>query len=234
MRSTSMGNFKVETSHPIATESLDTMFPGGTMHDSSVNLNFNRIIYELFPKKPLFVMDLGCAGGGMVRTFLDDGHVALGLEGSDYSTLWDGPGGTEAERARRKPGKRAEWANIPDHLFTADITRPFKIYWDNSPAKFDVITAWEVMEHIPEEGLPQLAKNVHNHLAGGGLWVVSVSTQQGFHHVTVKPREWWLKRMGELGFSHREGVHARFTLDDWVRGPRQNAPDSFHLCLGCV
>ena len=34
---------------------------------------------------PLRVLDIGCAGGGFVRSLIDDGHFAVGLEGSDLS-----------------------------------------------------------------------------------------------------------------------------------------------------
>jgi hypothetical protein len=165
--------FRVATDHPVAVESRDHTHPGGTMHDSSTNPAFNKKLYELFPGRKLMALDLGCAGGGFVRSLLDDGHEAVGLEGSDYSLRWDGPGGTEAERARRKPGRRAEWANIPDNLFTADITKPFVVDADatgvaamwftgkrGSLASFDVVTAWEVMEHLPEAGCRRSCENV--------------------------------------------------------------------------
>jgi 2-polyprenyl-3-methyl-5-hydroxy-6-metoxy-1,4-benzoquinol methylase len=121
-------NYRVITDHPVALDSEDHQIPGGTMHDNSTNPVFNRKLYQLLSHLPkLRVMDLGCAGGGFVKSLVDDGHEAIGLEGSDYSLHWDGPGGTEQERATRKPGKRAEWATIPDRLFTCDITRPFQV-----------------------------------------------------------------------------------------------------------
>ena len=48
------------------------------------NWRFNHNIGLLFPGRFIKVLDLGCAGGGMVHDFLDGGHVAVGLEGSDY------------------------------------------------------------------------------------------------------------------------------------------------------
>ena len=58
------------------------------------------------------LLDIGCSGGGFVRDLLDDGHIAIGLEGSDYS----------------KKSRRAEWAIIPDFLFTADVTGDVDIF----------------------------------------------------------------------------------------------------------
>jgi SAM-dependent methyltransferase len=226
-------HFRVVTDHPVALDSDDHVRPGGTMHDNSRNRRFNRAAYALFPpgRHPLKILDLGCAGGGFVKDCLDDGHHAVGLEGSDYSTKWDGPGGTPQERASRRPGRRAEWATIPDNLFTADITRPFAITADGAPARFDLVTAWEVMEHIREDALPALCHNVRKHLAPDGLWVMSVSPQPGDYHVCVHDRPWWLRVMAANGFLHRDELLPHFTPDDWVRGPRQNAPGSFHLIV---
>jgi SAM-dependent methyltransferase len=213
------------------------------MHDDSRNARFNAKLYSLLgERRSLRVMDLGCAGGGFVKDLVNDGHDAIGLEGSDYSTKWDGPGGTEQERATRKPGRRAEWATIPDRLFTCDITRRFEVlsgemnhpdgeYFYGGAATFDVITAWEVMEHLPEERLPTLVDNVLRHLKPEGLWIMSVSSQSGGpHHQTVKSREWWVTLFERHGLANdQEKVH--YFGDDWIRGPNQNAPQSFHLIL---
>jgi hypothetical protein len=62
------------------------------------------------------------------------------MEGSDYSLI----------------RKRAEWATIPDSLFTCDITEPFVL----AGPLFYLVTAWEVMEHISQERLPGLCNNI--------------------------------------------------------------------------
>jgi hypothetical protein len=87
------------------------------------------------------------------------------------------------------------------------------------------------MEHIPEAGLPQLCGNVVVHLQDQGLWIASVSTlNKPPHHVTVKAKEWWLAMFANHGFENDEGIVSYFG-DDWVRGPLQNAPESFHVVL---
>jgi 2-polyprenyl-3-methyl-5-hydroxy-6-metoxy-1,4-benzoquinol methylase len=216
-----MAEYRVTTFCPVALDSRDHTQPGGTKNDNSTNLNFNRRLYEVLPSpRPLRILDLGCAGGGAVKTFLDDGQEAVGIEGSDYSLL----------------RKRAEWATIPANLFTADITRTFAVSVKNEQgewrgAKFDAVTAWEVMEHLAEDRLPVLCANVREHLAPGGIWVMSVSTQHGDHHVCLHPREWWLEMFDREGFVERPDLRARFGEDDWVRGPLRGAPESFHLIL---
>lgn len=218
--------YRIITANPVAFESRDHTHPAGTANDNSRNPKFNQ---KLFAKLPghLRVMDIGCSGGGFVKDMLDAGHDAVGIEGSDYSLV----------------RKRAEWATIPDNLFTADATKPFNIQYLNEGyddrneryshwegVAFDVVTAWEVMEHIPEDGLPQMIDNVKKHLATGGVWIMSVSTQRGFHHVTVRDRRWWLELFKSHGLKHLHDWVDYFG-NDWIRGPHQNAPDSFHLIL---
>lgn len=223
-----MSRFNVLTDHPVAWESRDHTHPGGTMMDNSRNHAFNEKLYALFPGRAMAVLDLGCAGGGFVKDCIDDGHAAVGIEGSDYSLV----------------RKRAEWATIPENLFTADITHPFRVQWGGDitdgrneecwageDVAFEAVTAWEVMEHIPEAGLPGLCDNVRRHLTADGLWIMSVSLQRGFHHMTVRPRTWWLGMFAREGFANRDDLVAYFQ-NDWVRGPLQGAPESFHLVLG--
>ena len=183
------------------------------MMDNSRWHRFNDKAYALFGgRKPLRVMDIGCSGGGFVKDCIDDGHLAVGLEGSDYSLI----------------RKRAEWATIPDNLFTCDATEPFQVLENGEPAKFDLITSWEMLEHLPQERLPQFFANVTRHLSADGLFIASVSTQQGFHHVCVMPEHWWLEQLKNGGLFHQNEYRGHFG-DDWIRGPRQNAPDSFHV-----
>lgn len=59
---------------------------------------------------------------------------------------------------------------------------------------------------------------------------MSVSLQDGFHHVTVKSRGWWLDMFDRNGFVNDQKIVDYFG-DEWVRGPKQNAPQSFHLCV---
>jgi SAM-dependent methyltransferase len=209
------------TQHPVAWESPDFVAPWGTKSDSSRNHRFNTKLYNLFSysREPLRILDLGCSGGGFVRDCVNDGCLAVGLEGSDYSQKM----------------KRAEWATIPHLLFTCDITKPFRLLLDDLPLTFDAITAWEVLEHIHSNDLPGLVENVKLHLRPGGFWVASVSPNNDFIdginlHQTVKPFEWWVNRMHELGLQHNSSYLDYFNTQ-YVRGPKFGAPGSFHLVL---
>lgn len=170
--------YNILTFHPIALDSLDHLHPHGTAQDNSNNPDFCSAIENLFGRK-VSVLDLGCSGGAMVRHFLETGHDALGLEGSNYSLVHN----------------RAEWPIIPNNLMTCDCSRPFLVLRKGIPATFDLITAWEVMEHIPEERLDIFLDNIKRHLAPGGVLVASIPFDQGEPseqwHVTWKSRIWW-------------------------------------------
>ena len=198
---------RIVTEHPLAAWSPDHIHPKGTATDSTVLPEFNKKLFSLIPGVRL--LDLGCAGGGLVCSVIKDGGFAVGIDGSDYSA---------------KTG-RAEWPCIPGNLFTADITRPFTLTEDDGQLLlFDVVTAWEVLEHIPQPLIPAMMANVAAHLKPDGLFICSISTEhdhwQGYdYHVTVHGEDWWAGAMAMLGWAERPDVFAYFD-PDWVRGPR--------------
>ncbi len=215
----------VNASRPVAYDSPDYKHPWGTRRDNSRNRRFNQKINFLYGRErgSIWVLDMGCAGGGFVKDCLDDGCVAVGLEGSDYS----------------KRMHRAEWRTIPEFLFTADITAPYEIKGEfesgTFPIKFEIVTCWEVIEHIAEKDLKQLADNVKKHLKPEGLWIMSVSTGDDIVngvnlHQTVKPYEWWVEKFKGFGLHHLP-QYVRYFNTQFVRGPKYMAYGSFHLVL---
>ena len=207
---------KVCTDHPVALNSPDHLHPWGTAHDNSRSPGFNDKLIALVPEHRRSILDLGCAGGAMVLDYLNEGWLAVGLEGSDYS----------------QKTNRSEWCNIGGtHLFTADVTQPFSIFVDDRPAWFQVITLWEVLEHIAEPDLEALFDNIAFHLDTGGLVIGSVSTREeapeGFPlHQTVQERDWWLRKFWQLGFVQRDSLVGYFG-NDMVRVDG----DSFYVVL---
>lgn len=197
--------FEVKTDYPVAYESADHLHPHGTKNDNTRAAFFIRKCEELFPeKKQLCFADLGCSGGGIVLDAVLRGHNAIGLEGSDYSLKH----------------QRAEWRLLKNRLFTCDISKPFHIQnADGSDAKFDVVSAWEVLEHIPEDGVSQLAKNVTNMLFPGGYFVATVSQVEDFEpesgaqlHVTIRPPQWWYSKFEEVGLVRVTGAFSPYDM----------------------
>lgn len=215
-----MSKITLKAEKEIAFDSPDHVMPLGTRTDNSKNQRFNNKLYHLFNKRAaITVLDLGCSGGGFVKNCLDDGCLAVGLEGSDYS----------------KKMRRAEWATIPDYLFTCDVTRQFELFEDGKPMQFDVVTAWEVMEHIKIKDLPTLIANVKKHLKPSGLWIMSVSPNEeiingAVLHQTVQDKEWWIEMLRKQGFTHLPEFDQYFNTQ-YIRGPKYGASGSFHLIV---
>jgi 2-polyprenyl-3-methyl-5-hydroxy-6-metoxy-1,4-benzoquinol methylase len=221
--------YSAETQRPVAIESADHKWPRGTAFDNSSNHNFNLKLYAFFNfRSDLRVMDLGCSGGGFVKSFLEDGYTAVGLEGSDWS----------------KKLRSGEWDTCPHHLLTCDITSAFNVRdRSGSLMTFHCITAWEVLEHIPVDKLPFLIDNIARHLADDGIFVGSVDTVPdsnpitgAVYHTTLQPKSWWLAQFAKANLV--ECDHHLFTTRDYVRGHGMGLTDwdpadgdGFHLVL---
>lgn len=214
----------VITKKPVAYDSPDHIAPWGTSRDNSANPLFNaKLARWIPPGEDLSVLDLGCAGGGFVKSIHDLNCLAVGIEGSDYS----------------KQRRRAEWASIPDNLFTADVTEPFEVVigghadgWRQ--VRFGVITAWELMEHIQTDRLPAVFRNIADNMRPDGVVIMSISPNEEIIdgvalHQTIQQKDWWIAMCLRRGFVHHEEMTDYFG-DDWVRGGA-NAPGSFHLVL---
>lgn len=215
---TLLPKFTLECTKPLASDSPDHLVPRGTKNDNSRNRLFNRKVELLLTRRPLRIIDFGCAGGGFVKDCIDDGHHAVGLEGSDYSLRIG----------------RAEWATIPQFLFTCDITAPLQLRDANGPVKVDLITGWEFMEHIPTDSIGAICANAAKHLNAGGLLIFSIADFRDeangvVYHQTVQPKAWWIDKFRTLGFTHHENL-AQYFGNDWIRGEYQGS-QGFHVVM---
>lgn len=176
---------KIVTEHPVAIHSADHINPKGAVNDNTHCLSFVKQIEQIITGL-INYLDLGCAGGGLVADFLSRGHCAYGVEGSN------------------KPQKLGlgEWKNISANLFTADLSKPMHFTASGALFKFDLITAWEVLEHFSETDINQLISNIHGNLKPGGYFIASVASfPDPPYHITIQPRSWWLKKFKAFGFS---------------------------------
>jgi cyclopropane fatty-acyl-phospholipid synthase-like methyltransferase len=200
--------FNLDTDHPVALDSNDYLHPLGAKQDNYENPMFNQLLFGLFNGNKPTVLDFGCAGGAMVRSLIDDGCLAIGLEGSDYGLV------TQTH----------EWGVIPDNLLTCDLSFPFILSnEDSEPFKFDVITAWEFVEHLSEERLPVMIDNMRRHLKARGF-VIGSSTdwdsqfRKIIYHPTRHKLDWWEDLFKSHGFMHRTDLLERFDkAEAWVR-----------------
>lgn len=219
----------LRTDYPVAVQSDDHKTPLGARQDNTHYPRFVRRCEQIF-RRSLRALDLGCAGGGLVMDFVTRGHLAIGLEGSDYP--------------RRHA--RGEWPILPQNLFTCDISKPFQLIdtVDDSPCKFDVISMWEVLEHMELSQLSGLFDNVLKHLAPQGIFVASVATFEcedvatgAVYHRLIEAKPWWHEQAKRYGFTLCEDL---FTTLDFPRGSGNGPNDwsaerdphlGFHLVL---
>lgn len=192
--------FYLDTDYSVAKDSLDYQYPEGAIQDNTKRPEFN----EKLKKYSGSVLDIGCAGGGFVKTCIDEGRIAVGLEGTDFN----------------KNEKKFEWATIPDNLFTCDVTKPFTLHTgNNEPYQFDIITAWEFFEHIEIPDLHSLMINLKRHLTSNGLIICSIDgnpyplrrNRKIDLHRTVMPRNWWGKNFKAYSLFEEPTIEEYFT-----------------------
>lgn len=165
-----------------------------------------NLIQKQHSSGPFGALDLGCSGGQLVKDFRSLGWIAVGLEGSDYSLKH----------------KRANWPELAGkNLFTCDISKPFRVTANGQQAKFHLITCWEVLEHIQEADLPQLFKNVLNHLEGGGYFVATTTSASDIHdgvdlHQTKWSNQQW-RQMLAANFPELEPMDLKLKYYHFVR-----------------
>jgi hypothetical protein len=180
----------LKTEFPLAYDSQDHLNPDSTAEGVARPTLFVQDCMRVLGNQ-LKTLDLGTGAAGIPFEFAMNGNVALGVDGSDFC----------------KKNRIGFWPLLPDNLFTCDITKPFVFSdsADHHQIKFDVITMWEVLEHLQQVDLDGLFKNIASHLGSKGYFIGSVSlieySDNNGHpyHVTLQPREWWKTKMAASG-----------------------------------
>jgi len=181
------------TNKPIAVDSLDHKHPYGVINDNNSAFQYIMEVKNYFKNNKISVLDLGCAGGQIIVDHHNLDDFAVGLEGS--SNVLNGAGKHNWEQYYNK------------NLFLCDITEPFTCLSDNTPILFDIIQMWEVLEHISEDKLDTLFKNIFEHLKDDGIFLGSISQQvDNLHHVSVFSKEKWNEIF----------IQNNFNLNDYV------------------
>lgn len=202
---------KIETNYPNAVDSPDFIQPLGSAQDNHSNPAYLAELEKVAGSSDFSYLDLGCAGGQSVVDIYSKGNVACGVEGSNLDVM------IASSKNREKPNPRFlgggnqvldrdvhdNWLEFKDVcLFKADITKPFSLKNESgSNHKFDIITAWDVMEHPKPEQIPYVLENVKNHLKSDGVFLCLVNMAPCYHHQCVKPKEWWVETFNAAGLN---------------------------------
>lgn len=135
-----------------------------------------RHIVDLF--KPERTLDVGCAKGYLVKALDELGVDAYGIDPSVYAV------------SRAHPDIASK--------INLDIAQSIP-YPDNT---FDVVTCFDVMEHVP---LKEVTKTLKELLRVSKEWVIirvvthEVEGDLDSSHETIRDREWWTERIEKAG-----------------------------------
>jgi len=139
--------------------------------------NVIEVLYNHF--KPRSVVDLGCANGIHLKSFKSLGVEKIyGIEGT---THW-------------KPYLEK---SIGTDFEILDLRKPIPTI-----DQFDLAISFEVLEHLEKKYARQAVKNI---LSFSDTFCISACPLAGgFHHVNVKPREYWIRVFDKLGAKYQQ------------------------------
>ena len=182
-----MSLITLETENPVAIDSPDHIAPAaGTIVDNRTNVDYVNAVKNYFDG-PFKVLDMGCAGAQMIADYIEEGYVAVGLEGSTH--VLTGAGSHNWDKYHNK------------NLFNVDLSKPFQLKEDGEDMKFDFIHSWDVIEHIHPDDLGVWFDNVKNHLTDDGVFCCVLATTPDYE-----------MKDGELVIRHR----SMFNSAEWV------------------
>jgi len=164
---------------------------------------------RLASKKNFSYLDLGCAGGQSVIDLFIKGNISCGIDGSNLDKM------IKQSKSRSKPEPRYigdlntynedvhdNWLKYKDIcLFKADITKPFQLFNEKDEIqKFDLITAWDVLEHLLPESVDDFLENLRIHLSENGHFICLINLVENYHHRCTKPKGWWIEKFEKFNF----------------------------------
>lgn len=141
-------------------------------------------------------MDVGCAVGDLVKGFLDLGLDAHGLEGSKNAY---------------------PYMMVPmDKIIEHDLR-----YRLETGRRFDLITCFEVAEHIEPEHARQFIENICSVATHWVILSAAPPGQGGTYHVNCQSPDYWIEEFRHLGFLYRNDLaeSLKQALSPWRKKP---------------
>jgi SAM-dependent methyltransferase len=158
----------------------DSFWQGTRDHD--VTQNVDALLQHIEGKPPFTILDFGCGPGRDLKTFVDRGHVAIGLEGSKRF----------AEMAR---------AYSACEVWQQDFLK-----LDLPGGRFDGVFANAALFHLPGQELPRALRSLHATLQPRGVLFSSNprgSNEEGWNqgrYGAYWDLETWRRYLSEAGF----------------------------------
>lgn len=140
---------------------------------------------------PNSVIDIGCATGDLVKCWKDDfGIGAYGVEGSPEANEFF----------------------VTDGIYNWDC----RTLWPKPRFELDLVTCFEVAEHIEPEYASMFVANLTN-LADRILISAAPPGQGGHYHVNCRPFEYWKYLFGSFNFQYIYSItkQIKTALEPW-------------------
>lgn len=212
----------VITKHP-RINSQDYHNPCGAKQDNHSNEVYIKEICQLFNNAPFSYLDLGCAGGQSVIDIAQKGYVSAGIDGCGKDRILE---------VSTSEGVTNNWTRYSDkNLFSADISQPFRIVDENNQAiKFDLITAWDFLEHPTQDEIPQVISNIKGHLSQDGWFICLIAKSEAIWHQCVKTDQWWIESFTSRGFDLKKIPITSNPRTELIKPNREEFVGAFKLC----
>lgn len=127
---------------------------------------------------PQRAIDLGAGSLGFANRLGELGVVSYGVDGSPFN---------------------AEFLKGAQCYIPHDLRKPLS---NDYIGKFDLVTSWDVFEHIPESSEPAIVQTILN-LASDLVLLSIDSSTWGVGHVNCKPKGYWRRLFEKAGLQYQ-------------------------------
>lgn len=95
------------------------------------------------------------------------------------------------------------------HFLICNLQEEVRLCLNDEPMRFDVVCAFEVLEHIREDKIDLFFCTLRNHMHERSVAFCTASLQAHFDvHVLVEDRDWWLDRFARAGLVRHSDADA--------------------------
>jgi 2-polyprenyl-3-methyl-5-hydroxy-6-metoxy-1,4-benzoquinol methylase len=164
--------------------------------------------------KPKTFMDIGCGTGALVKLMIklenswDPEEWSIGIE------LW-----------------QPDYDTLERRHFTADLRDRY-----DYGRQFELVTCWEVGEHLPDASADILCDNIARHVAPDGHLVFTSAPpgQGGDHHINEQPQSYWTTKLEARGLTYDPELTGKVqTAWQWATGPCFWLPQNVMIFRRC-